>query len=55
MWGPHLEFTSPTSFKITVLPDLFNKMRTFILMCGPHREFTCPTSIENIILHDLID
>ena len=46
MWGPHREFSVPTSFEITVLIDLLDKMRTFSLIWGPRREFSVPTSFE---------
>ena len=59
MWGPQREFSVPTSFVITTLPDLLDnckplrsrrrrRLQTFYLVWGPHREFTCPTSFKNI-------
>ena len=53
--GPRREFSGTNSFGITVLPDLFNKMRTFSYMWGPHPEFSGPTSFEISALPDLLD
>ena len=55
IWGPRCEFSGPTSFEITVLPDLLDKMRTSSLMWGPHCEFTGPRSFETTVLPDLLD
>ena len=46
IWGPHREFSGPTSFAITVLPDLLVKMLTFFHIWGPNREFSGHTSFE---------
>ena len=54
MWGPHREFTGPTSFEKIYFRDLLDKMRTFFLIWGPHSEYIGPTSFENVILHYLI-
>ena len=54
-YGPFREFSGQTSFEITVLPDLLDKIGTFSRMRGPHRESTGPTSFENIDLSDLLD
>ena len=53
--GPRRKTSGPTSFKITVLPDLLDKVRTFSHMWGTHREFTGPTSFEITIFLELID
>ena len=55
MCSPNCEFTGPTFFEITVLPDLLDKVRTFSHKWGTHREFTGPTSFEIIVLPDLLD
>ena len=46
MWGPPRDLTGPTSFEITVLPDLLYKLWTFSLMLVPHREFSCLNSFD---------
>ena len=55
LWGPHREFSGPTSFEITVLPDLLDKMRTFSLELESHGEFIGPISFQHINLSDLLD
>ena len=55
LYGPRREFSGTNSFRITVLPDLLNKMRIFSHMWGPCREFSGPTYFEIITLPDLLD
>ena len=45
IWGPQCEFSGPTAFEITVLPDFLDKMRIFSHMLGPYRELSGPISV----------
>ena len=53
IWGPHREFSGPTSLAKTVLPAFLVKIRTFSHIWGPHREFSDPTSLPITVLPDL--